>query len=101
MSELLPCPFCGRTFVEKYYNGGRHMVLCRNCSQEWSFDDWNTRPIESALQARIDALIIPADVRENTIDALEFKLAQLMGLPDVENWKSNIQRALDYFQGGK
>ena len=73
MSELKPCPFCGSkaittTFIDpddfEYMpievNDCDAEVTCKNerCINGWwlSPKDWNTRPIEDALHARITEL---------------------------------------------
>jgi BMFP domain-containing protein YqiC len=61
MSELKKCPFCGR---QPYESGGYvscHTELClANADYHepaiGSITDWNTRPIEDALNARIAEL---------------------------------------------
>ena len=59
LNELKPCPFCGGKAEEDTHIGG---VICENyCTNPNTFDggggvwtaDWNTRPIEDALNARI------------------------------------------------
>ncbi len=62
MSELKPCPFCGGKAEVDTNIGG---VVCENlCTNPNTFDggggvwtdDWNRRPIEDALRARIAEL---------------------------------------------
>jgi len=62
LNELKPCPFCGGKAEEDTHIGG---VVCENyCTNPNTFDggggvwttDWNTRPIEDALNARIAEL---------------------------------------------
>ena len=58
MSELKPCPFCGE---EPATRAGFAICINDDCEQSnyWSgldIDDWNTRPIEDALNARIAEL---------------------------------------------
>lgn len=53
MDELKPCPFCGSTKIRKPENGNGW--LCKKCGSE-IFWDWNTRPIEDALNKRIAEL---------------------------------------------
>lgn len=59
LNELKPCPFCSGKAEEDTSIGG---VVCENyCTNPNTFDggggvwttDWNTRPIEDALNARI------------------------------------------------
>ena len=73
MSELKPCPFCGGKAVACSFfdvddldympievNDNDAEVTCENerCINGWylSPKDWNTRPIEDALHARIAEL---------------------------------------------
>lgn len=69
MTDLKPCPFCGSknivdddapgTFGESLV---RYAVKCKECGVSFwhpecdKFCNWNTRPAEDALLARIDAL---------------------------------------------
>ena len=52
--ELKPCPFCGgcKIVSEEELN----VTLCNGCSAETDIFDWNNRPIEDALNARIAEL---------------------------------------------
>lgn len=57
MTELKPCPFCGSQAV--YYDGEGANVRCPNGQCDCSTfsegaNTWNTRPIESALQTKLD-----------------------------------------------
>ena len=56
-NELKPCPFCGnqaeRTLLGKYTCS---VKKCPGYFVECSLKDWNTRPIEDALNARIAEL---------------------------------------------
>ncbi len=59
MSELKPCPFCGRSDV--IFNQDTDIVHCRWCGGVYDSlflcdASWNTRPIEDALNARIAEL---------------------------------------------
>ena len=66
-NELRPCPFCGNTDLEvctSPTNSKKKYIRCRNdlChygayTQKIDREmGWNKRPIEDALQARIDEL---------------------------------------------
>jgi len=61
MSELRPCPFCGSSNVAEVDT----QAVCQNChainGDPFDYDyprieEWNTRPIEDALTARIAEL---------------------------------------------
>lgn len=59
--ELKPCSFCGGVpVVMTMYSGGglSKFVACLNCHSGTSLSivEWNTRPIEDALRARIEEL---------------------------------------------
>ena len=63
MSELKPCPFCGssNTTLDYYEISCPQelgtIVVCNDCgASATSIVDWNTRPIEDALNARIAKL---------------------------------------------
>jgi hypothetical protein len=66
--ELKPCPFCGRemdTVLRTPYGRPSYRVLvCRTdgCTAQNVYfdcnDTWNTRPIEDALRARIQELLL-------------------------------------------
>ena len=64
--ELKPCPFCGETrlTIEDNQQVQDVHVLCKDCGAKTSFDGirydvagrWNVRPVENALQKRIEEL---------------------------------------------
>lgn len=64
--ELKPCPFCGETrlTIEDNQKVRDVHVLCKDCGAKTSFDGirydvagrWNVRPVEDALQKRIEEL---------------------------------------------
>ena len=68
---LKPCPFCGETNIiianSPSINGCKG-AECKRCGANIGYfsplshglDAWNTRPIEDALQAKIDALEVKA-----------------------------------------
>ena len=65
-NELKPCPFCGETrlTIEDKQDARDVHVLCKDCGAKTSFDGirydvagrWNIRPVEHALQKRIEEL---------------------------------------------
>ena len=65
MSELRPCPFCGEMPIGQ---DDRYMCSTLGCVMQEdtiSAKEWNTRPIEDALTARIAEL---KDVLEKVYD---------------------------------
>jgi len=88
MSELKPCPFCGSTYTElecldadpkwKYI----HCVSCgadanADLGESGAVDKWNTRPIEDALQRKLDEL------QQQTIVYHQTKLNELQRKLDI------------------
>lgn len=58
MSEAKPCPFCGENFVSKEQRV-TFLSICGNVDcvlylTRYDTEDWNTRPIEAALQTRLN-----------------------------------------------
>ena len=81
MEKLKPCPFCGETPELQYYEypdrgpgeaDGYYYIQCeRPCTNEYSahaveklLKEWNTRPIEDALRAQLEAYKELAEARE-------------------------------------
>jgi len=64
MTELKKCPFCGRDARNNptWMVGSENSAECsnRHCITNKltyaTIEEWNTRPLEDALQARIDEL---------------------------------------------
>lgn len=57
MINLKPCPFCGGNDI--VYEEALSVTYCNDCGGELDEgfgSDWNTRPIEDALRARIAEL---------------------------------------------
>ena len=55
--ELKPCPFCGSSKIKSHDYGNVELLYrCEDCGGEHFHSNWNTRPIEDALQARIAEL---------------------------------------------
>lgn len=64
--ELKPCPFCGSSDVHIGQDRGTSWwyVHCSDCQMEGIYDigesgaieQWNTRPLEAALQAEVNRL---------------------------------------------
>ena len=66
MSEKLkPCPFCGGEATEN--RDISNSIYCKKCFAEIDTDcvDWNIRPIEDALQARIVELEAVIEILED------------------------------------
>lgn len=73
MTELKPCPFCGKPITEKEFCAGDGFPKGCNCMWEThSADDaekaWNTRPIEDSLREELEEWKKHAD---RLISALE------------------------------
>ena len=72
MSDLKPCPFCGTSnekhnnIVKLYDDEYYAYEYCNACGTR-VYANWNNRPIEDALQARIDELEKQVDLLKNKI----------------------------------
>ena len=54
--ELKPCPFCGKN-DSCYVDFDSTCYECQSCGAMCnSLDDWQSRPLEAALQAQVDRL---------------------------------------------
>ena len=64
MDELLPCPYCGGTEIRIHTDDIWKAAYCIECGAEGQYDlgesgareNWNNRPLESALRARVAEL---------------------------------------------
>ena len=94
--ELRPCPFCksDNTTLDYYEISGPQelgtIVVCNDCgASAKSIDDWNTRPIEDALNARIaarDALIERlVEVGNDIVEEAQVQEPDVQELRD--NWR--------------
>ena len=64
--ELKPCCWCGEVVSYVYHGSGDHSIECKNCGLDYSVcyrglgkevkKQWNTRPEEDKLNARIKEL---------------------------------------------
>lgn len=69
--DAKPCPFCGNERVDTFATHTPHAyVHCQVCTGRSILSQWNTRPIEDALAARIAEL--EAQVQRLTMD-LEYE----------------------------
>ena len=110
MINLKPCPFCGGNDI--VYEEALSVTYCNDCGGELDEgfgSDWNTRPIEDALQSRIaelekdlsnkeieytdlwdDALALQARIAE-----LEAEIERLTAHTDIERqddkWIPEVQ----------
>ena len=63
-TELKACPFCGSTDVEVTVDARWIYVHCKGCNtngqpdlkESIAIEAWNTRPLEDALQKRVEEL---------------------------------------------
>lgn len=79
MDELKPCPFCessGDDIQEIMPELDPGRVFCFNCSAD--APDWNNRPIEDALRARV------AELEDFTVR----KDNRIAGLVELLDWNS-------------
>ena len=73
MTDLKPCPFCGRKNIADYLSeSGEILTYCIDCFEDTNghpdrFDVWNTRPIEDALRAELDDLKKRLEIAENRV----------------------------------
>jgi len=71
--ELKACPFCGSNNIRPaQVESG---TMCRNCGTE-SYGNWNTRPIEDALQSEIARLTAEND--KITTDIRSFRMVEVI-----------------------
>jgi BMFP domain-containing protein YqiC len=109
------CPFCGfDTICEE-----NHLIICLNCGTSNHISEWNTRPIEDALQARIAELEkqsehwhrlyqIKSDLLDKseyeTIDVLNNRITELESkqrwIPVSEKKPLNGVDVFGYFNNG-
>ena len=91
--ELKKCPFCGSELVIYHSAGDVTVVRCGDCGARVdapmglyrnAHAAWNTRPLEDALQARIDDLEGEIELKRITLDSsvlankeLEQRIAEL------------------------
>jgi hypothetical protein len=92
IDKLKACPFCASTKINDYDYIKEQQ--CGTCGAKAIVYNWNHRPIESALQARIDALTIPDDVRHTVTSLLEVCLEEKN---NADWYKNRLRLALDYF----
>lgn len=98
--KLKPCPFCGEEArVEKINLGkeGLFRVICPKCltatthlreEEKNAVAEWNSRPIEDALQKELD------ESREDNVDNMEYHVAERERLK-AEN--ARLRKALFFY----
>lgn len=88
--ELLPCPYCGNTEIQRYnYELNQWRVTCRDCrntTKDWptvdeAIEHWNTR---TAREAR---LVEALEMAVLTID----RLADQQAMPD-DGYLVNVEK---------
>ncbi len=61
MNKLKPCPFCGGSNIFEGNMLLKNRVKCRDCNYDLPIKQWNNRPREQALQAKLDTLRLAYD----------------------------------------
>ena len=94
--ELRPCPFCksNNTTLDYYEISGPQelgtIVVCNDCgASAKSIVDWNTRPIEDALQSRVAELEAFIDRLVEAGDAMSN--AQSMWVAEEDKWDALVK----------
>jgi hypothetical protein len=78
-NTLKPCPFCGGSIrIEEDLDGDRVIVLCSSSHLDCVIsqspcvtatpEQWNTRPTESDLQSKLDAVVEALEKVLRTVD---------------------------------
>jgi BMFP domain-containing protein YqiC len=106
MSELKSCPFCGWEFAEHAWNEfGEEYRVCDQCGATSgtvnSMWDWNTRPIEDALNARIAELEATVEIHADISNAYEKRISEIVSLSNKANAKlqsriAELEAALEH-----
>lgn len=98
MSELKPCPFCGKIPKPDWTDESYIECTNRKCdiySFGMSTGAWNTRPIEDALTARIAELEAENDRLQFWLVSAEGEIDQLTAHSDIERqddkWIPEVQ----------
>ena len=78
-SELKSCPFCGQKPKEITLNG-EPRVMCLSCVN--TPDNWNARPIEDELQAKINELEGAVTARQQRVKELDEQIQELQKFVD-------------------
>jgi len=72
MSEFKHCPFCGGERVRRNRRDDRFFQMCSKCGARSEDGEWNTRPIEDALNKRIAELEnAMRDINRIAMDSME------------------------------
>jgi len=54
MTELKACPFCGVNDVKTMTIADTRYIECNHCQCQMFVEQWQKRPLEEALQKRLD-----------------------------------------------
>jgi len=92
MSEIKPCPFCGKEQSENnFFSSDGYPEACgcweKTHTGQEAIDVWNTRPIEDTLCSERDEWKADAErlAKDNE------RMAQVVGGRDIDEWK-NIEQ---------
>lgn len=87
MSELKACPFCGENGDVAEHHIWSDAVECYNCGAYMHIVDWQSRPIEDALNAEITRL---------TAELAELKSENVTQNKKLTDYENELPRSQNY-----
>jgi hypothetical protein len=91
MSELRPCPFCGKEPMKT----SNHTILCQTCNREVLPEIWNTRPLEDALNEQIRLLKEDGERLAKFLHKYYFDPSLPEEVADMNVYEKNRKEALE------
>ena len=92
MEALRACPFCGEDCATLMEDHRGCEIICENpdCddmseanwTREHAIEIWNTRPIEDALRAQVDALVELVRAQKHRAESVEWDQGYTPGLDE-------------------